>query len=169
MSGRTAAIEGGKIIVSSVEVSFEMGTNSGAVARRSEAKLEGTDMSLGVGFRGVGKYCLLLPRTGELSAVVSSGWLGFVAASSFRVSIWHALAIEGQVVVQLYCSGTLPVNPDFFRLYSTAESTVAGSQKDVAFGVAFTVEVLVARDAPGQGPSSYTDMFLNVALMVSSS
>jgi hypothetical protein len=78
------------------------------------------------------------------------------------------LAIEGEVVLQLYRSGALPVNPDFFRLYNTAESTVAGSQKDAAFGVAFTVEVLVARDASGKVSSSYTDMFFNVALTASS-
>jgi hypothetical protein len=126
-------------------------------------------MSLGVGFRGVGKYCLLLPRTGELSAADSSERPRFVAASSSRVSIRHVSAIEGRVTVQLYCAETLPVNPGFFRLYNTAESTVAGSQKDVAFGVAFTVEVLVARDASGQGPSSYTGMFFNVALTASSS
>jgi hypothetical protein len=83
--------------------------------------------------------------------------------------MWHVLAIEGQVVVQLYCPESLPVNPHFFRLYNTAESTVAGSQKGVAFGVAFTVEALVVRDVSGQEPSSYTDMLLNAVLTASSS
>lgn len=88
MSGRVGIGLGWGGIASSVKVFPRLGTNSGAVARRSEAMLEGTDMSLGVGLRARGIYCVLLPRVGDPSVDLSTGLLrAFVVPSSCAVSV----------------------------------------------------------------------------------
>lgn len=71
------------------EVSFRIGTNSVAVARRSEAELDCIDTSLMVVRRALGLYCALRPRTGadiEESSYSSSASLEWTLPAVTRVS-----------------------------------------------------------------------------------